>query len=128
MYIMKMSLRIQERISWPGLISKWLSPYKACAQMKESVLFWGWWLVPRVAVRGCGYMALFIRVSVPMPNGLVLLTFLSETGFQPIPDVGARVHTTLQRPRSKHWFEQNLTQKKLPQEWDPQFMKDMDLL
>lgn len=39
MYIMKMSLRIQERISWPGLISKWLSPYKACAQMKESVLF-----------------------------------------------------------------------------------------
>lgn len=39
MYIMKMILRIQKIRSWPGLISIWLSPYRACAQMKESVLF-----------------------------------------------------------------------------------------
>lgn len=57
MYIMKMSLRIQERIRWPGFISEWLSPYRACAQMKESVLFQGGWLsaesdCPRPWLRG----------------------------------------------------------------------------
>lgn len=41
-------------------------------------------------------------VSVLVTKGLVPLTFLSQTGFQPIPGVGARVHATLQQPGSKH--------------------------
>lgn len=42
MYIMKMSLRIQERITWPGFISRWVSTYRACTQAKELVLIQGW--------------------------------------------------------------------------------------
>lgn len=50
MYIMKMSLRIQERISWPGFISRWLSTYRACTQSKKLVLIQSWWLSDEVTV------------------------------------------------------------------------------